>query len=229
MENAVEALKLAFAVILLTLALSLSVSFFSKARSTSEMVLKAADTQRYYDFNQYTIPEDPSGNRIVGYETIIPTLYKYDKERYKVIFKEGNYDSTTGVLTDVKPLEIYSSTSNKANWSEDYINDFDGYTNYERGSNKNICSFDIVEEIQRGEPWVGNSEQIKLHLDAIFSGGTYQLPQYGSGHEISYANNPLSKRDSKFIEQIGEITATEGRITGNKTTTKRIITYIKIN
>ena len=81
MENAVEALKMAFAVMLLTLALSLSIAFFSKARSTAETVLQSADETAYYDYTRYDLPEDPSGNRIVGYETIIPTLYKYDKER----------------------------------------------------------------------------------------------------------------------------------------------------
>lgn len=239
MENAAEALKMAFAVILLTLALSLSIAFFSKAKSTSEMVLESADEQRYYDYTMYDSPEDPSGNRIVGYETIIPTLYKYDKERYKVVFKKGNYDIATGTLTNVEPLEIYKSTSNRANWSKSYTNDFDGRTTRDSAyNNMSICSFDIVEETLRNEPWVGNSEQIKLHLDAIFSGGTYELPQYpiGSGHEISYANNPLAQRKNKFVEQIGEITTVSGNqnsggstIIGNKTTKKRIITYIKIN
>lgn len=68
----------------------------------------------------------------------------------------------------------------------------------------NICSFDIVEETQRNEPWVGSSEQVKLHLDAIFSGGNYTLPQNPSKY-LSYSRNPLSNRNNKFIEQIGEI------------------------
>ena len=99
----------------------------------------------------------------------------------------------------------------------------------------NICSFDIVEETQRNEPWVGSSEQVKLHLDAIFSGGNYILPQNSSKY-LSYSRNPLSNRNNKFIEQIGEIKTTNTNeedstksVTGNKTTTKRIITYILIN
>lgn len=232
MENAVEALKMAFAVMLLTLALSLSIAFFSKARATAEMVLQSADETAYYDYTRYDLPEDPSGNRIVGYETIIPTLYKYDKERYKVTFKKGNYDSSTGELTNVVPLSIYETESIRANWSKNYTNDFDGRTTYNSTYNEmSICSFDIVEETQRNEPWVGNSEQIKLHLDAIFSGGTYSLPQY-NGRTIDYSNNPLSKRTNKFVEQIGEVvttTSTDDSVIGNKTTKKRIITYILIN
>ena len=233
MENAVEALKMAFAVLLLVLALSLSIAFFSKARSTAEAVLQSSDKTVYYDYTKYDLPEDPSGNRIVGYETIIPTLYKYDKERYKVTFKKGNYNSSTGELTNVEPLSIYETKSEREHWSHSYTNDFDGKTTYNSTDNEmRICSFDIVEEIQRNEPWTGNSMQIKLHLDAILSGGTYVLPQY-SGRTISYANNKLSMRTTKFVEQIGEVVTTTGNdensIIGNKTTKKRIITYILIN
>lgn len=234
MENAVEALKMAFAVMLLTLALSLSIAFFSKARSTSEIVLQSSDKMAYYDYTRYDLPEDPSGNRIVSYETIIPTLYKYNKERYKVVFKQGKYDSSTGTLSDVTPLPIYSTTTNPKNWNKNYINDFDGTSNKDSTNPElRICSFDIIEETQRNEPWIGNAEQVKLHLDAIFGGGEYKIPFMTGDSTINYANNPLSKRNNKFVEQIGEITTTntdenEDEVIGNKTTKKRIITYILI-
>lgn len=234
MENAVEALKMAFAVLLLTLALSLSIAFFSKARSTSEIVLQSSDKMAYYDYTRYDLPEDPSGNRIVSYETIIPTLYKYNKERYKVVFKQGKYDSSTGTLSDVTPLPIYSTTTNPKNWNKNYINDFDGTSNKDSTNPElRICSFDIIEETQRNEPWIGNAEQVKLHLDAIFGGGEYKIPFMTGASTINYANNPLSKRNNKFVEQIGEITTTntdenEDEVIGNKTTKKRIITYILI-
>ena len=234
MENAVEALKMAFAVMLLTLALSLSIAFFSKARSTSEIVLQSSDKMAYYDYTRYDLPEDPSGNRIVSYETIIPTLYKYNKERYKVVFKQGKYDSSTGTLSELEPLPIYSTTTNPKNWNKNYINDFDGTSNKDSTNPKlSICSFDIIEETQRNEPWVGNAEQVKLHLDAIFGGGEYKIPFMTGASTINYANNPLSKRNNKFVEQIGEITTintdeNEDEVIGNKTTKKRIITYILI-
>lgn len=236
MENAVEGLKLAFAVLLLTMALSLTIAFFSKARTTGEMVLQSSDKTAYYDYTRYSIPQDTSGNRIVGYETIIPTLYKYDKERYKVTFKSGTYDSGTGDVTITGPLSIYKTSSTRANWNKNYTNDYDGRTTNSSVYNTlDICSFDIIEETQRNEPWVGSTEQVKLHLDAIFGGISYKLPQ-NPLESISYAGNPLSKRNNKFVEQIGEFTTTSSEdddgtesITGNKTTKKRIITYILIN
>ena len=206
MENAVEGLKLAFAVLLLTMALSLTIAFFSKARTTAEMVLRSSDKTVYYDYTSYSIPQDTSGNRIVGYETIIPTLYKYDKERYKVTFKQGNYNETTGELSNVTNLSIYETKSVQANWNKNYVNDFDGETTSTSGHNMNICSFN------------------------------YTLPQNPSKY-LSYSRNPLSNRNNKFIEQIGEIKTISNNdnvdgtesVIGNKTTTKRIITYILIN
>ena len=70
MENAVEGLKLAFAVLLLTMALSLTIAFFSKARTTAEAVLQSSDKTAYYDYSKYSVPQDTSGNRIVGYENL---------------------------------------------------------------------------------------------------------------------------------------------------------------
>ena len=140
------------------------------------------------------------------------------------------------------PLEIYRTESNKSLWNEDYVNDYDGATTSTSGSELRICSFDIVEETQRNEPGVGNTTEIKEHLDAICSGGEYELPQYGasSGNVLDYYGNPLAvnysnNSDSKFVEQIGRITTTEETVddvtgvTGNRTTTKTIITYILIN
>lgn len=235
MESAAEALRLAFAVFIFVMALSVAMFMFSQARETAEIVLESSDKQRYYE------PiETGTENRIVGFETVIPTVYKYDKERYKITFKTGTYDATTDTVTITGPLEIYKTKSNQNLWNEEYVNDYDGTTNSTSGTEKRICSFDLVEETQRKEPWVGNTNEIKSNLDAIFSGGEYELPQYpaGSGHTLNYAGNPLeveNNSDSKFVEQIGKITTTEERVdditgvTGNKTTTKIIITYILIN
>ena len=235
MESAALALRLAFAVLVFVMTLSIAMFMFSQARETADIVLGASDNQRYYEPIQ-----TGTENRIVGFETVIPTVYKYDKERYKVTFKTGTYDATTDTVTITGPLEIYTTESNQKLWNEDYVNDYDGTTNSASGTEKRICSLDLVEETQRNEPWVGNTDEIKKHLDAIFSGGEYVLPQYSadSGNTLDYSGNPLEverNSDSKFVEQIGKITTTEERVdditgvTGNKTTTKVIITYILIN
>ena len=78
MENAVEASMLAFAVILLVLALSLTMYIFSQARQTSDLMLHLTDPTEYYSYVESNgIEVDNLGNRIVGMETVIPTLYRY--------------------------------------------------------------------------------------------------------------------------------------------------------
>ncbi len=237
MENAVEALKMAFAVILLTLALALTMFLFSKARETADIVLKSADPTEYYDYIEFT-EADKTGNRIVGFETIIPTLYKYNKERYKVTFEKGDYNSN-GSISNRQKLKIYETTTNPSSWNNGYINDFDGKDKNHNPS-KSICSFDIAEEIQRGEPWVGSNDEIKKHLDAIINGTSYHPPQYSdNSHDIDY-NNVLTKsalpglRNKKFVELIGKVKTDEETIDGSgvkgtKTTTKMVITYVLIN
>lgn len=225
MENAAEALKMAFYVIVFVLALALSINMFTKAKATSDIVLTAADESRYYEYDQITVSNigssvDSAGNRIVGLETIIPTLYKYDKERYRVEFKKASADilNNSDYLSDLDILDnltIYTSTSKTA-------------------QNKDIYYFDISEEENRAEPWVGSSDQIKLHLDAILNGEKYKLPQYlDASRVIDYKNNSLSiakSKNKRFVEIIGRSTTVgTNELIGNKTTTKTIITYILLN
>ena len=73
MESAVEALKMGAAVLIFVMALSITILTFSQARETSEIVLQSSDNQRYYESI-----ETGTENRIVGFETVIPTVYKYD-------------------------------------------------------------------------------------------------------------------------------------------------------
>lgn len=237
MENAVEALKLAFAVILLTLALGLTMTLFSKARSTSDIVLRSADTSEYYDYIEYT-DADKTGNRIVGFETIIPTLYKYSKENYKVTFAQGDYNPADGTILIRSKLEIYKTTTAPSSWNNGYINDFDG-KNKDQNPSKSICSFDIAEELQRGEPWSGNSDEIKKHLDAIIQGTSYHPPLNDTNaYDIDYGKLPTKSvlpdlKNRKFVELIGKVTTKEDQtdssgIKGTKTTTKMIITYVLI-
>lgn len=93
MENAAEALKMAAAVLVFVVALSISVNAFGQARQTSRMILDNQD--REFDYT-YIDGRDTSGNlvteRIVGIEEIIPTIYKAYKENYKIVFKTNYID-----------------------------------------------------------------------------------------------------------------------------------------
>ena len=83
MENAVDALKMGFAVLVFTMALSLTLYMFSQARETADSVLHSSDMTAYMEYDEATADSE---NREVGLETIIPTLYRYYTENYTIIF-----------------------------------------------------------------------------------------------------------------------------------------------
>ena len=82
MEDAVDALKLAFSVFVFILGLSIVFNMFTQAREVSDYVLEHTDNTyfaKYVDAND----SDLNG-RTVGIETIIPTLYRYYKEKFSI-------------------------------------------------------------------------------------------------------------------------------------------------
>ena len=96
MENAVEALKIAFAVMMFCGALTLSISSFSTARSAATAIINMRDRETEYTY------VEPSDNftRTVGVETIVPSMYRAYKENIEIYFfdKSGN------------PLTLYFKT-----------------------------------------------------------------------------------------------------------------------
>ena len=86
MENAFEALKMAFAVFVFVIALALAFSLLSQANATAKEIFWGMDTITYLDHEKYG-----GEHRSVGMETIIPTIYRYSIEQYAVtiIDKEG--------------------------------------------------------------------------------------------------------------------------------------------
>ena len=101
MENAVDALKIAFAVFVFTMALSLAMYMFSEAKATGDIVLARSDVTGYMDYTELEDIQEGvtviGTDRVVGLETIIPTLYKYYKElinRCKIdIFASGTIEN----------------------------------------------------------------------------------------------------------------------------------------
>lgn len=87
MENASEALLMAFAVLIFVVALSLGISSFSLARQTTQSIVDMTDREFDYTYVDF---DSEKTSRIVGIETIIPTLYRAYKENYIVRFYDRN-------------------------------------------------------------------------------------------------------------------------------------------
>lgn len=82
MENAADALKIAAAVLIFIVSLSISINAFSEVRKTSQTLLNYQD--REYD--QTWVNQAETTERVVGAESIIPTIYKAYRENYKIVF-----------------------------------------------------------------------------------------------------------------------------------------------
>lgn len=109
MENAVDALKIGFAVLVFIMALSLSMYMYTEAKETADIVLHSSDISEFMEYTELIddmAVAKQSENRVVGVETIIPTLYKYYKENYTIIFRKA----------DGSFLEIYKTSTNPDNW-----------------------------------------------------------------------------------------------------------------
>lgn len=84
MENAADALQMAAFVLIFVLALSISINAFGEARQTSQVLLDYRDREYDYTYIEANNPDETK--RIVGAETIIPSIYKAYKENYKIVF-----------------------------------------------------------------------------------------------------------------------------------------------
>lgn len=107
MENAADALKMAAAVLIFVLALSITISAFSEARQASDIILQYND--REYEYTYVEENKDDAGNvlteRIVGIESIIPSIYKAYKENYKIVFPYTLYEKRNSQINGAN-LEI---------------------------------------------------------------------------------------------------------------------------
>lgn len=82
MENATDALKMAFAIFVFVIALSTVFSLISKIKETAEIVISNTDKTVYYDWFK---GEDEEGNlikegRTVGKETVTAAIYNCKKD-----------------------------------------------------------------------------------------------------------------------------------------------------
>lgn len=84
MENAADALKMAGAVLIFVLAISVIIFSFGQARRTSDTILEYKDRETTYEYYDYDIGQL---NRTVGLETVIPAIYRAYLENYRIVFE----------------------------------------------------------------------------------------------------------------------------------------------
>ena len=107
MENAADALKMAGAVLLFVLAVSVAIVSFGQARETADTILDYKDRETVYiDGNLYY--KTTGTERTVGLETVIPTIYRAYLENYKVVFEGLDSPIYTMKLSNGNEIKKYT-------------------------------------------------------------------------------------------------------------------------
>lgn len=127
MENAADALKMAAAVLVFVIALSISINAFGQARKTAQTILEYKD--REFDYTYINEEEGASKTkRIVSGETIIPSIYKAYKENYKIVFKfnDGNNylykkKKNDGTTEDINSIDLANESIASDEAKEKYL------------------------------------------------------------------------------------------------------------
>ncbi len=129
MENAADALKIAASVLIFVVALSISINAFGEARMTATTILNYQDNE--YDYTYVEENTDASGNvsteRIVGVETVVPSIYKAYRENYKIVFKGldgGVYtkDDETGRAQEINTIDLQNEVLGTESQKEQFVN-----------------------------------------------------------------------------------------------------------
>ena len=96
MENAADALHMAASVLIFVLALTISINAFGQVRQTSQALVEYND--REYSYTYVEENTDEAGNvlteRLVGLDSIIPSIYKAYRENYKIVFRDSETSET---------------------------------------------------------------------------------------------------------------------------------------
>ena len=196
MENAADALKIAFAIIMFVMALSLSISFLSQANAAVTAIISLNDRETDYNY----IEPNSANTRIVGAETIVPTMYKAYKENFQIYF----YDDMNN------PLVIYYATDSVGNRKVD-----------KAGNEIGINYID-------GSEVFGSAKEAEAHLNRILGNPNNVDEKYKEELNKDDYRDGFYKYLSqhKFTEQIGEYYQNDSENTpeANKSKT-RVITY----
>lgn len=201
MENATDAIKMAGAVLLFVLALSIIIPFFSQARETTDLILDARDRETVYINGNYYYKA--TGNeRQVGWETILPTVMRAYLENYKIVFK-GLSDPIYRIELGGKIIDKYSLDLETNNG-----------TKYE-----NVA---LANEDQKAEFLCG----ILYHKYR-----TNNYEDFNKKFNIEIGSRSLSDmlKGKKITEELGVYYQNDSDIPDVNKTQKRIITYTITN
>ena len=204
MENAAEALKMAFGVLMLVLALTLCISSFSQAREAVDSIITIKDRETSYTY----LESSENSTRIVGIETVVPTMYKAYKENFEVHFLKA----------DGSKLVLYKYQDQNGNTRDISVIDLESeeHANSQRAINRLDYILSGTEK--------GPNDPAKKEVASI-TGGTSGLYQY-------FKNRKFEEKMGEYYQEDkdGKITDENGvTVLDINKSKKRVITYILQN
>ena len=204
MENSAEALKMAFGVLMLVLALTLCISSFSQAREAVDSIITIKDRETSYT---YLASADDS-TRIVGIETVVPTMYKAYKENFEVHFLKA----------DGTDLVLYKYQDQNGNTRDISIIDLESEEHADSQRAINRLDY-ILSGTEKGP-----NDPAKKEVASI-TGGTSGLYQY-------FKNRKFEEQMGEYYQEDKEGKTTDengATILDINKSKKRVITYILQN
>lgn len=235
MENLTHALYMAFAALVFVIAFSVSLYLVGKLNTTSKEITYSLSGEYYDSLSFGNIISDNEldmhRSRIVGIDTIIPTLYRYYKESFavKILDKDEKllqiFDTTTESEVNAAKTKVKENRSDK---DKALLSLYDVSGEGDSATPNNACCM-------YGAPWLANiNKDAKTRIDMYINGGK----GYINNVLVDYSDNNIKNyKDKKFKETFtqyayegdtitdntnGEITT----LTGNKQiSTKIIIIY----
>ena len=201
MENATDALKMAGAVLLFVLAISIIILSFGQVRESADTIIDYRDRETSYIEGNYYY-EGNNNSRIVGLETIIPSIYRAYLENYKIVFS-----------SDILGKPIY-----KINGNEKYLIDLENSSNE---TNITLAKVEFIQGILYGK----NKDNKEVYSDPTAK------QNFESKFNISLSDcesiySQLSKENVPIIEDLGVYYQNDSAdVSDANKTKKRIITY----
>ena len=212
MENAAEALRMAGGFLIFVLALTISINAFTQARQGIDDVVLYSDRE----YLSLYLEQNDSTKRVVGAESIVPTIYRAYKENVKINFAfldnkiedECLYSKenlTTGEKEYITYIDLESENISDET-KKDYIIKRILFGNeFESGNDNNGFDIEYSKDLEK-------QLKIKFNPEGLY----YRL--------MNYVNN-----NTQFEEELGvyypdEAQGTNDKSTINKTE-KKVITY----
>ena len=183
MENVAEALKIAFAVLLFVLALTLSISSFSQATRAVGVITTLRETQYTY---VKPINSENDFSRIVGIETVVSTIYRAPEQNLKIYFFDKSLEKTFTLYYATATDGTLKMNAHNEKIEMNYIDLATGF------NRENNSIEDFISALLGGIE--GDHEFMNKYRERL---------KYPEGLYMKF-------KDAKFLELLGEYEENEG-------------------